>query len=615
MMKSEQYIKYPTLTRLNSHDLNLFKVEFTYKQAISLYKSSNYELALVLFETISYEDSKFYVDLCHQQLEVKQKAGKESRYIKARDFMFDSKFQEAFDIFKTIADYKSSQDFMIYCENKLKESQSGLDKELFEQGKKYFFNSEYEKALNVFKKANHYDESDFYITLCEKEIALLKQKANNQKDKEEKARQYYDQADQFYGDKNYQEAMNLYVKADEFGHKYAACDIGYMYEQGLGVSKNHDLAMKWYMKAANQGSGQACYNLAWNYRNVEYKYEEAMKWYLKADELGNDDAAFAIGYMYDEGLGVMKNYQEANKWYLKAANKGSRQACFNLGWNYRTFDKNYQEAMKWYLKADELGHKSAACNIGYMYEQSLGVSRNYQEAMKWYLKGANQGDSYACYNLAWNYRNVENKYKEAMKWYLKADELGHKSAPCAIGRMYDEGLGVTQDYQEAMKWYLKGDRLGDTIAACNIGYMYEQGLGVNKNYQEAMKWYLKGANQGDGQSCYNLAWNYRNVENKHQEAMKWYLKPDELGNSSASCAIGYMYDEGIGVTKNYQEAMKWYHKSASMGNKYACYNLGINYQYSENKYREALKWYKKASELGHSGAQDRIKELNKKGYF
>ena len=62
--------------------------------------------------------------------------------------------------------------------------------------------------------------------------------------------------------------------------------------------------------------------LYYNGYGVAKDYEEAMKWYLKAAEQGYANAENIIGELYYYGEGVAQDYEEAMKWYLKAAKQG-----------------------------------------------------------------------------------------------------------------------------------------------------------------------------------------------------------------------------------------------------------------------------------------------------
>ena len=57
----------------------------------------------------------------------------------------------------------------------------------------------------------------------------------------------------------------------------------------------------------------------------------AVKWYRKAAEQGSAKAQYNLGVMYAEGTGVLKNDAKAVKWYRKAADQGDATAQLHLG--------------------------------------------------------------------------------------------------------------------------------------------------------------------------------------------------------------------------------------------------------------------------------------------
>ena len=60
---------------------------------------------------------------------------------------------------------------------------------------------------------------------------------------------------------------------------------------------------------------------------VSQNYTEAMKWYLKAAEQGNSEAQYRLGYCYEyRSIGGAKNLSEAISWYLKSAEQGNDEA-------------------------------------------------------------------------------------------------------------------------------------------------------------------------------------------------------------------------------------------------------------------------------------------------
>ena len=79
--------------------------------------------------------------------------------------------------------------------------------------------------------------------------------------------------------------VNDLVRKAEKGDMEAQFSLGVMYENGYGVERSPEEAVKWYRKAAEQGKTEAQFDLGWLYSNgegVERSDSEAAKWYRKA---------------------------------------------------------------------------------------------------------------------------------------------------------------------------------------------------------------------------------------------------------------------------------------------------------------------------------------------
>jgi len=73
-----------------------------------------------------------------------------------------------------------------------------------------------------------------------------------------------------------------------------------------------------------------------NGEGVERNPEEAMKWYRKAAELGNKDAPNNMGVMHMTGVGVRRDYIKACMWF-NIAGKGDPSAVSNKKFLYKKF--------------------------------------------------------------------------------------------------------------------------------------------------------------------------------------------------------------------------------------------------------------------------------------
>lgn len=284
------------------------------------------------------------------------------------------------------------------------------------------------------------------------------------------------------------------------------------------------------------------------------------------------------------------------------------------------------------------------------------------KALEYYQKAKN-GDAIAQYELANCYYGTGCgycDYKKAMEWAKKSASQGCPQGSLLVGRMYEDGDGVTENKAEANKWYTQAFKQAtpladkdDARAQFVLYYLYYKGLGVAEDTQEALrllklsidqgyvkaqhelghlhyyenkgieldrteaaKWFRKAAEQGDAESQYDLADCYRTGDGMPEnstEAYKWYLKSAEQGYRLAHYMLGVMYFEGEGVEKDYTEAVKWFRFAAEQGNMSVaqiylgdCYANGYGVEKNES---EARKWYSKAAEQGDEDAKEALEML------
>lgn len=109
--------------------------------------------------------------------------------------------------------------------------------------------------------------------------------------------------------------------------------LGNFYYYGYKVPKNHEKAVYWYRKAAEQGDKVGQCNLAYMYfkgYGVTQNYQLAFDWYQKAAEQGSADGQNNLAIMYEYGYGIPINKQLAIAWYSKAVEQGHYGAQLKL---------------------------------------------------------------------------------------------------------------------------------------------------------------------------------------------------------------------------------------------------------------------------------------------
>lgn len=136
------------------------------------------------------------------------------------------------------------------------------------------------------------------------------------------------------------EAYAWYQRAAEQGHERAGdCLLDERWtpfrEQSSAESPSADekpldsADMDTYLRQAQDGDMDAQYNLGilfYNGKGMSRDLGEAARWFLLAAEQGDADARYNLGLMYGRGEGVDKNLDESRRWLLQAAEQGHEGA-------------------------------------------------------------------------------------------------------------------------------------------------------------------------------------------------------------------------------------------------------------------------------------------------
>ena len=135
---------------------------------------------------------------------------------------------------------------------------------------------------------------------------------------------------------HYATALRSWLPLAEAGDPEAQANVGYMYEEGLGVSQQLDVAVGWYEKAAASGSMQANHNLGMIFaegRGTPQSWVRALRYFEVA---ANDIPAsrYMIGYTYFQGEGNIQNRPRAFREFMDAALDGYADAQYMIAFMY-----------------------------------------------------------------------------------------------------------------------------------------------------------------------------------------------------------------------------------------------------------------------------------------
>ncbi len=338
------------------------------------------------------------------------------------------------------------------------------------------------------------------------------------------------------------QAIKWFSLSAEQGHTKAQYNLALFYANGWGMPQDYREAAKWYELAANQGNKKAQialnaiqalgYNTphddstrldGFNKGRMAYNkhdYETALREWQPLAERGNAEAQSSLGTIYYNGEGVKQDYNQALKWYSLAAHQGHPEAQYILAGMYtlgQGIQKNFIIAYMWLNLAILNGIELATSTRNHIATTMSPVQIteaekltqewlfNYKQEHAKVQATMNEAQAYNDSHDVSNHSDEFNKgkvaydkgdYKTALREWQPLAQRGNAEAQLYLGRIYYNGMGVSQDYQQAIKWFSLASEQGHTVAQIALAFAYYDGNGVAKNIVLTQMWFNVAASNG-----------------------------------------------------------------------------------------------------------------------
>lgn len=179
--------------------------------------------------------------------------------------------------------------------------------------------------------------------------------------------------------------------------KQAAMGLLYLFGSS-GVSKDYSKAYKFLLTSAKQKNTEALNGLGIIYLyglGVSKNLDLAQKYFEQANSLGDEVSKINLGELYRQ----KNNFIASEEWYKLAIITNPSKAYEGLSKIYLD-QKKFEQAYRYSEKAAELGNTEAEYNLGVFYEQGIYVNKNLEKAIFWYEKAALKGHLDALNNLS-----------------------------------------------------------------------------------------------------------------------------------------------------------------------------------------------------------------------
>jgi TPR repeat protein len=385
-----------------------------------------------------------------------------------------------------------------------------------------------------------------------------------------------------------------WIEAAEHGDANVWYHLGLMFELGLAVAQDAELAEVWYSRAGHGEDVRAQMALA---KLLEARQDPTSSmWYRRAADQGNVEAQVKVG----ESLLDVRNPDcdvfQGLAWFLQAGQQHDRGAWCALA---DTFHKDAQAlASASYRKAANLGDARSQFLVASGYATGIGVIRDPAVAVSWYKLSAEQGFAEAQSALGACYLagiGVPADFRQAVEWLQKAADQGDTKAQWNMGSIFASGRGgVKRDLPAAFALCKKAAAGGFIPAQATLGVLFTR----VRDYAQAALWLHKAAEQGDPEAQYNLGLAYikgRGVVADFGVAFRWMVKAAEQGLAPAQARLGLLYVTGDGVALDPVEAHKWLilaskaGDAAAMGN-YARSEAQLGLMQIAEAQRRAIAW-------------------------
>lgn len=451
--------------------------------------------------------------------------------------------------------------------------------------------------------------------------------------------------------------------------------LGWLYEEGLGVSKDPEEALFRYEQAARMDLPEGYYRLgmlllrgafgdrrnsiraARFFHQAEKMGHEKAKNYLdgmekwdilKREELegktenllahdlshttpwrkGNENlpAELYRGNGQSIKAGEESLLTESREELLEKAQGGDTRAICRLGVLYlfgeEGFEVNLEKAVECFQKASEAGVVEAQTNLAALYMTGNGVPCDREKAKQLLLYAASQGDGFAMTKLGdicTDGVDGPPDYRQGTRWYQKAVEHQDVNGMIILGVRYLRGIGISEDLHRAQVLFRMAAERNHPEGINYYAQMLLEQPEPEKQ-QEGVRWLRENAKHGDPYSMFLLARCYekgRGIKRDEKEAISWYLFSSRRGFSGAKIELGKLVARDIIKAPSLEDEVEWLKEAIADGDLHAGFRLGNYYLDGhgdiEPDVKEAVRLFLEGAERSFSDSQMTLSRLYGEG--
>ncbi|MFZ4077213.1 MAG: tetratricopeptide repeat protein, partial [Legionellaceae bacterium] len=435
-------------------------------------------------------------------------------------------------------------------------------------------------------------------------------------------------------DNNPTEALYWFKKSADLNDTAAQMYCAAAYLFGVGVSKNSDVARRYYISASRNGNALAQYTLAQYFMESKQIASQRLGliWLEKAVEKNEPGAQVLMGQVMAAGVLVPQDLDKAKALMQQALAQGYLKANLALG------DLAHQQgddalAKTYYEKSAADKDDAADLALGQLYLDSKSPLYHPETGFLLVLKSAQHEIKAAQKLLALLYKEGRGTAKDehlAKEWENRAK----KTAVSTLSSAVEAVRWLT--HNKASTWVASGYGLQGILTQWSnqhalIQNIYNQSPQMDRVLRSELyqpKFVMREPNQIPLIEYYDAIVKATGTPNQKvvnfpryplaQTTVTPHLEEKAiLGDSDAQFQLGQCYQQGSGVTKDIQKAIKYYAQATALQDLRAEYNLGLIWLEAETgtpDYQQAMGWLNDAAFKGNVEAQYVLGQILQHGY-
>ncbi|MCH9808486.1 MAG: toll/interleukin-1 receptor domain-containing protein [Alphaproteobacteria bacterium] len=231
-------------------------------------------------------------------------------------------------------------------------------------------------------------------------------------------------------------ALKLLKQSALLGHAGAMCSLGKIYEEGIGVESDLEVAKSFYEDAWTAGELWGAFFLGRMLLNKvcgRSAEKEARTWF---NQITHEIhwATYYLGQLHEQGRGGDENLIAAVNYYRDASDRGNLYAPLALVQLIRRERLSLNDLGTVYdiiFPAVAAGHQEAILELADAYQAGDLIEQSASNARKWFEKASQQGSLIAKWRLAILYdeeRGGVHRPGDAARLLLEAGAKGLESA-------------------------------------------------------------------------------------------------------------------------------------------------------------------------------------------